>query len=88
MQQLLYLLPALACPLGMGAMMFFMMRPGGKQTEQPPSAERQEIADLRQQVQLMRAEQQRRARTDSRASDAEDVEDVVEGGRASDIQAP
>jgi hypothetical protein len=61
MQQLLHLLPALACPLGMGAMMFFMMRPGAKQQQpQPGSTQRdQEIAQLREQVAQLRADQER-----------------------------
>ena len=66
MQQLLHLLPALACPLGMGAMMYFMMRPGAKQAPNPPAGPQdQEVADLRQQVQLMRAEQQRRSSSET-----------------------
>jgi hypothetical protein len=51
MRNLLYLLPALGCPAGMGAMMWFMMkRPGhGQQVQQPArlTARDQEIAGLR-----------------------------------------
>jgi len=66
MQHLLYILPALACPLAMGVMMFFMMRPGTKQTQnQPGPQQEQEIAQLRQQVEQMRAEQQRRSTSDT-----------------------
>jgi preprotein translocase subunit YajC len=64
MDKLLYLLPALGCPAGMGAMMWFMMRrPGsGQQTQQtqrpgPLAAGDQEIAGLRAEVDQLRAAQ-------------------------------
>ena len=64
MQQLLYTLPALMCPIGMGAMMWFMMRGGGK-NKQPaqsapgtPTPQEQELAALRAEIDQLRATQQ------------------------------
>ena len=72
MHQLLYLLPALGCPLGMGAMIWFMMRSGksgqsgqsGQSghavqpgTIAPPAVQDQEIAALRAEVDQLRAAQ-------------------------------
>lgn len=54
MQQLLYILPALICPIGMGLMMWFMMRGHGK-TQAGISAQEQELAALRAQVEVLRA---------------------------------
>ncbi len=62
MEKLLYLLPALGCPLGMGAMMWFMMR-RPKAAAQPPATPAQpgpqdpEIAALRAEMDQLRAAQ-------------------------------
>jgi preprotein translocase subunit YajC len=73
MEKLLYLLPALGCPVGMGAMMWFMMRrPGsGQQAQQTPqpgqlTAGDQEIAGLRAEVDQLRAAQRIPASSEDR----------------------
>lgn len=57
MDQLLYILPALACPIGMGLMMWFMMRPKhGAQTHPGTDADRQELLRLRKEIDALRDE--------------------------------
>jgi hypothetical protein len=66
MDKLLYVLPALACPIGMGLMMFLMMKPRkNSQTAQPgasaqpPSDTTAELAQLRTVVADLRDQVQR-----------------------------
>ena len=56
---MLFALAVLACPVGMGAMMWFMMRgPGSASTQETPS-QAEELAALRSEITALRAEQQR-----------------------------
>ncbi|MER5686198.1 hypothetical protein [Streptomyces sp. NPDC002205] len=58
MDKLLYLLPALACPVGMGAMMWLMMRPKrDAQNDPATTADRQELARLRKEIDALRSDQ-------------------------------
>jgi hypothetical protein len=55
MDKLLYLLPVLACPVGMGLMMWLMMRPKhGSQLV--PGADQQELLRLRKEIDALRTE--------------------------------
>jgi hypothetical protein len=56
MQQLLYVLPALMCPLGMGAMMWFTMRGNKNQQATHPTTQgqAQELAQLRAEIAALR----------------------------------
>ncbi|AEV73413.1 MULTISPECIES: hypothetical protein [Mycolicibacterium] len=54
MEQLLLAAAALACPVGMGAMMFLMMRPS-RGTDMP---EREEMTRLRAEVDQLKSERQ------------------------------
>ncbi|MBC9723920.1 hypothetical protein [Streptomyces sp. TRM68367] len=56
MENLLYILPALACPVGMGLMMWLMMRPKHSGQTEPTSA-RQELVRLRKEIDALRSEQ-------------------------------
>lgn len=50
MKDFLYVLPALACPVGMGAMMWFMMRGNKKPADQAADPREQELAALRNEI--------------------------------------
>jgi len=56
MEQLLYILPALVCPVAMGGMMWLMMRGRGRgKTAAATPEQEQELAQLRAQVDALRA---------------------------------
>jgi hypothetical protein len=59
MERLLWALPALACPIGMGLMMWMMMRPGQKQPADASatSARQDELAQLRSEIAALRQAQ-------------------------------
>ncbi len=56
---MLYLLALLACPVGMGAMMWFMMRGqhGGSSTQSTGENQDRELAQLRTEVNNLRQQQ-------------------------------
>lgn len=56
--KLVYLLPILACPIMMGAMMWMMMRGNHTNTAQPETATQEEIAALRAEVAALRSGRQ------------------------------
>lgn len=57
MPESLYPLFLLACPVGMGLMMWFMMRGGNKQTAEPQNAAKQaELTRLQAEIDQLRAE--------------------------------
>lgn len=57
MSEIFYSLALLACPVGMGAMMWFMMR-GGKQQPATPTTEDAELARMRAEIDQLRTAQQ------------------------------
>lgn len=55
MVKVLYLLPVLACPVGMGLMMWLMMRPKkGQPAGSEPNPQQQELAQLRSEIASLR----------------------------------
>jgi hypothetical protein len=54
MDNVLLALAVLACPIGMGAMMLMMMRPGHKGTE---GSREQEIKQMRAEIDRLKAQQ-------------------------------
>ena len=65
MPESLYALALLACPVGMGAMMWMMMRGNKAQPDDAdPSAKRAELTGLRAQIDQLQAERDR-SRTDA-----------------------
>lgn len=57
MTEVFYGLALLACPLGMGAMMWMMMRGGHRHGSGPSAEESSELAQLRAEVEQLQAEQ-------------------------------
>lgn len=54
MEQFLLFLPALACPVGMGLMMWLMMRSRGPGEKAATPDQEQELAGLRAQIEALR----------------------------------
>ena len=69
MSELLYTLPLLACPIGMGLMMYFMMR-GNNGAAAPNASSGDELTRLRAEVDQLRAEQRDASRGDHSESPA------------------
>jgi flagellar basal body-associated protein FliL len=60
-ETLLFALAVLACPVGMGAMMWFMMRGHGSANAGESPAQAEELAALRSEITALRAQQERDA---------------------------
>jgi hypothetical protein len=56
MAEIFYGLALLACPLGMGAMMWMMLRGGHRHGSGPSAQETSELAQLRAEVEQLRVE--------------------------------
>lgn len=54
MEQFFLILPALVCPVGMGLMMWLMMRGRGRSDQSATPDQEQELASLRAQIQALR----------------------------------
>ena len=67
MSESLYALAIRACPVGMGAMMWFMMRGQHKPTESETATKQAELVALRAQIDQLQAQQQETQRTGSQA---------------------
>ena len=67
MSESLYALALLACPVGMGAMMWFMMRGQHKPTESETATKQDELVALRAQIDQLQAQQRETQRTGSQA---------------------
>ncbi|WP_137121302.1 hypothetical protein [Segeticoccus rhizosphaerae] len=69
MEQLFFGLAVLACPVGMGAMMWMMMRGQKKNTdpssEQPDHTAAQELAHLQAEVEQLKSQRASRAQEES-----------------------
>jgi flagellar basal body-associated protein FliL len=60
-ETLLFALAVMACPVGMGAMMWFMMRGHGSANAQELPAQCEELAALRTEITALRVQQERDA---------------------------
>jgi len=67
MEQLFYALAVLACPVGMGLMMFFMMRRPSQSTA-PSSGGQDELTRLRAEIDQLKAAQRDRSGSGSELS--------------------
>ncbi|MDX5961892.1 hypothetical protein SIM91_00760 [Rhodococcus opacus] len=59
MQQLLLGVAVLACPIGMGLMMWMMMR-GGQNKEADDASEQQQLRQLREEINALKADRAER----------------------------
>ncbi|SFB62574.1 hypothetical protein SAMN05216266_13114 [Amycolatopsis marina] len=60
MDSLLYTVAILACPVGMGAMMWMMMRGQGKSTGSGQPEQAQQVQQLRSEIDELKAERESR----------------------------
>jgi hypothetical protein len=64
MQSILLGLAALACPVGMGVIMWLMMRGHGQSTTSTAGATSQEVDELRAEIERLKAERSMERRSD------------------------